>query len=92
MNGAFEEQVRQRAYEIWTMEGRHDGRAHQHWLAAERDVQAGATTKPAVAAEPKAKVARAKTSVKPKAAKASTGATKVRAAARKQPSLGGAPA
>ncbi len=92
MNGAFEEQVRQRAYEIWTAEGRHDGLAHRHWLAAERDVRAGATTKAVIAAEPKAKVARAKTSAKPKAAKASAGATKVRAAARKQPSLDGAPA
>jgi hypothetical protein len=40
MDGAFEAQVRQRAYEIWLDLGRADGQAHDHWIAAERDLLA----------------------------------------------------
>ena len=43
MNAAFEEQVRQRAYEIWVELGRADGHAPDHWLAAERDILASMT-------------------------------------------------
>ena len=34
------ERIRQRAYEIWDQEGRHEGRAEEHWLQAERDLAA----------------------------------------------------
>jgi Protein of unknown function (DUF2934) len=32
------ERIRQRAYEIWDADGRADGKAGEHWLAAEREV------------------------------------------------------
>ena len=35
MNGAFEEQVRQRAYQIWMELGQAEGQAQDHWIAAE---------------------------------------------------------
>jgi hypothetical protein len=35
---ALEQRIRERAYEIWNAEGRADGRAGEHWLAAEREV------------------------------------------------------
>jgi hypothetical protein len=31
--------IAQRAYELWQQEGRPDGRAWQHWLQAERELQ-----------------------------------------------------
>src|SRR5262245_29920841 len=34
----LEHRIRQRAYEIWNAEGRADGKADEHWLAAEREV------------------------------------------------------
>ncbi len=36
----FLDQVRERAYHLWTQEGRVHGRAEQHWLQAERDLLA----------------------------------------------------
>ena len=33
--------IRARAYERWEQEGRPDGRASDHWLDAERDLEAG---------------------------------------------------
>ncbi len=38
----FLDQVRERAYHLWTQEGRVHGRAEQHWLQAERDLLAAA--------------------------------------------------
>ncbi|MBY0509376.1 MAG: DUF2934 domain-containing protein [Rhodospirillaceae bacterium] len=32
-----QEQIRQRAYEIWMSEGCPDGRDREHWLEAERE-------------------------------------------------------
>ncbi len=43
MDGVWDEQVRQRAYEIWMNAGRIEGRAHEHWAAAEGDVRARET-------------------------------------------------
>ena len=62
MDGVFEEQVRQRAYEIWVDLGRAEGQAHDHWIAAERDLltQTGKPKKARPTAA-KAKPAEAKT-------------------------------
>jgi hypothetical protein len=38
MNDELEMKVRQRAQEMWEGEGRPDGLAERHWLAAEREV------------------------------------------------------
>jgi hypothetical protein len=37
------QRIRERAYEMWNLGGRFDGRADQHWLAAEREVLAEMT-------------------------------------------------
>jgi hypothetical protein len=60
MDGVFEEQVRQRAYEIWVDLGRADGQAHDHWIAAERALMQPAKPKKA-RAPAKAKTAAEKT-------------------------------
>ncbi|WP_158811578.1 DUF2934 domain-containing protein [Beijerinckia sp. L45] len=65
MDGVFEEQVRQRAYEIWVDLGRADGQAHEHWVAAERDLAA----QPAKVKKARAVVAKSKTAA-PKVIKA----------------------
>jgi hypothetical protein len=36
----IEDEVRQRAYELWEESGREDGRAQEHWLQAEAEVLA----------------------------------------------------
>lgn len=38
MDCSLQHRIRERAYEIWSAEGRTHGRAEQHWLAAERQV------------------------------------------------------
>ena len=35
-----EKAIRERAYDLWICEGRHDGNAEAHWLAAQREVLA----------------------------------------------------
>jgi hypothetical protein len=35
-----ERAIRERAYDLWICEGRKDGNAEAHWLAAQRDVLA----------------------------------------------------
>ena len=40
MNGEWEQRVRERAYALWEQEGRPDGQAEQHWLAAEAELRA----------------------------------------------------
>ncbi len=35
-----EERIRQRAHEIWEMEGRPDGRDQEHWERAHREIDA----------------------------------------------------
>jgi Protein of unknown function (DUF2934) len=42
MEQTLEHRIRERAYEIWNANGRSDGQAEQHWLAAERELLAGA--------------------------------------------------
>ncbi len=34
------EKIRARAYEIWNQDGRQDGRDHEYWLQAERELSA----------------------------------------------------
>jgi len=61
MEQTLEHRIRQRAYEIWNAHGQSDGRADEHWLAAEREIlcslktyapapNAGASSKPRKAA------------------------------------------
>ncbi len=38
MEQTLEHRIRQRAYEIWHAHGQADGKADEHWLAAEREV------------------------------------------------------
>ena len=38
MDVRFQDQVRERAYQLWLQEGRVHGRAEQHWFQAERDL------------------------------------------------------
>ncbi len=38
MSHELETKIRQRAHEMWEGEGRPDGLAERHWLAAEREV------------------------------------------------------
>ena len=38
MGHMLEHRIRQRAYEIWNAEGRADGKADEHWFAAEREI------------------------------------------------------
>lgn len=49
--------IRERAYEIWAASGFNDGRADQHWLAAERELR-----EVPVAAQPAHRVAEKKMS------------------------------
>jgi Protein of unknown function (DUF2934) len=44
MGQSPEDRIRERAYEIWTAHGCVDGQADQHWLAAEREILARATS------------------------------------------------
>ena len=40
MEQSLEHRIRQRAYEIWHASGCSEGKADEHWLAAEREVLA----------------------------------------------------
>jgi Protein of unknown function (DUF2934) len=40
MEHTLEHRIRERAYEIWKADARADGKADEHWLAAEREVLA----------------------------------------------------
>jgi hypothetical protein len=44
MEQTLEHRIRQRAYEIWHAHGRADGKANEHWLAAEHEVLASLRT------------------------------------------------
>ena len=46
-----EQRIRARAYEIWEGEGRHDGRAEEHWRQAEREIEHALRSAQAQAAE-----------------------------------------
>lgn len=43
MDHNLENLVRERAYEIWISRGCVHGQAHQHWLAAEREILTAST-------------------------------------------------
>ena len=58
MEQTLELRIRQRAYEIWHATGCTEGRADEHWLAAEREVLASSCdlfSAPDAAVTPKAK-------------------------------------
>jgi len=38
MEHTLEHRIRKRAYEIWSADARADGKADEHWIAAEREV------------------------------------------------------
>ena len=64
-----EQRIRVRAFEIWEGEGRHDGRAEDHWRQAEREIEHALRSAEAQAAEAPEQPAeatgkRAKTSTK----------------------------
>jgi hypothetical protein len=40
MINSMEQQIRERAYELWMLNGRVEGRAAEHWLEAERQLLA----------------------------------------------------
>ena len=46
-----EQRIRVRAYEIWEGEGRHDGRAEEHWQQAKREIEHALRSAEAQAAE-----------------------------------------
>jgi hypothetical protein len=67
MDNTLEDRIRERAYEIWSMTGRPDGQAEQHWLLAEREVLAIAMAKPPAATRAARRTPRSRaTSTKPK--------------------------
>ncbi|MBV8456529.1 MAG: DUF2934 domain-containing protein [Acetobacteraceae bacterium] len=70
---SVEQQIRNRAYQIWEEEGRPHGREHEHWERARSDVLAAQKTR---AATPPASLKKAtgkpsESSAKPKRAKSS---------------------
>lgn len=70
MDIAFEQKVRERAYEIWLAAGMMDGMAHEHWCAAERDLSVPKALKAKASAKAKPATAKKATTAKPGAAKA----------------------
>src|SRR5829696_5746272 len=55
-----EQRIRVRAYAIWEGEGRHEGRAEEHWRQAEREIEhalRSAQVRPAEASEQPLKTA-----------------------------------
>jgi hypothetical protein len=46
-----EQRIRARAYEIYEQDGRHDGRAEEHWQQAKREIEHALTSAQAQAAE-----------------------------------------
>jgi Protein of unknown function (DUF2934) len=49
MEPAWQQRIRERAYEIWSATGREDGRADEHWLSAERELLTSAGRQPTAA-------------------------------------------
>jgi hypothetical protein len=76
MEHTLEHRIRQRAYEIWHAHGKTDGKANEHWLAAEREVLSSLRThSPASDATPPQSPKRTRASgrtVKPRAARSSS--------------------
>jgi hypothetical protein len=78
MSDNFEQQIRERAYEIWNQNGRLEGFAQEYWCEAERQVMATAAAPAQTVEPPKAvKAAGAKRAALPKKsrAKAATAVT-----------------
>lgn len=48
MNAQMEQQIRERAYQIWIEAGMTQGLEQEHWVAAERDIAAASGAKPPV--------------------------------------------
>lgn len=48
----MDERIRARAYEIWEREGRPDGREHEHWDQARREILGPAGLDPAIGTGP----------------------------------------
>jgi Protein of unknown function (DUF2934) len=46
-----EQRIRARAYEIYEQDGRHDGRAEEHWQQAKREIEHALASAQAQAAE-----------------------------------------
>ena len=67
MEDVRQEQVRERAYQIWEREGRQDGRAEEHWWQAEQELAepAESAASDIVAAAPAAAESRTNGSAKP---------------------------
>ena len=71
MQNNIEERIRERAYAIWSDNGRIEGQADQHWLAAEREVLASvtATLPKAPAKKPRSRATAPKAATKRAAAR-----------------------
>ncbi|MBV9246620.1 MAG: DUF2934 domain-containing protein [Methylobacteriaceae bacterium] len=63
MDGNLEQQVRQRAYELWLVDGKAEGRDLDYWYAAEDEIMRGREPATAPAAK-KARPARKARSAK----------------------------
>ena len=74
MDARVEQQIRERAYQIWIEAGMMQGLEHEHWVAAERDVTATLHVAPKVSKRATASKA------KPVVAKPATRKTKAKAA------------
>jgi hypothetical protein len=46
MEHTLEHRIRERAYEIWRLDGRAEGKAVEHWLAAERELLSSSDSEP----------------------------------------------
>ena len=81
MHVSFEDQIRERAYQIWLAGGMTEGMAHEHWVSAERAVQAETAPKAMEAQSSNARSNPAQT-VAAKTPKAKHASTKVATASR----------
>ncbi len=96
MDTAFEQQVRERAYQLWMAGGRENGLAESHWLSAERAMMNEVARPRAKVAAPKAAALKAaapkaastgvKKAAKPRADKAAPTVT-VRKRAKAKPDI-----
>jgi hypothetical protein len=75
-----EEQIRHRAYEIWELEGRPDGRAHEHWAQAMSECADMVSI--SAAADTQASVKKTRAPAKPRAKAGSAEAKPVRRGAK----------
>jgi hypothetical protein len=85
MTNELEQKIRERAYALWELDGRVDGRAEAHWLAAAEELTAALAD--AVPSAPAADQEEIIVAAKPKAKRRST-----KAAAAQPVTPGAAPA